>query len=103
MRPISPGVSAGSIPVHTGKPIGGGADAGVDVVYPRTHGETIRLRAAGVTLRGLSPYTRGNLCHPMPGLVNGWSIPVHTGKPDWSLPAKEAVKVYPRTHGETHT
>ena len=51
----------GSIPVHTGKPHRGGNRCTHIWVYPRTHGETQRYLVRLVRVRGLSPYTRGNL------------------------------------------
>ena len=50
-------------------------------VYPRTHGETRRVAGGGSTVRGLSPYTRGNHILDWLGQQIIGSIPVHTGKP----------------------
>ena len=55
------GECAGSIPVHTGKPISFSHFREVVMVYPRTHGETRSRQKLAHTAMGLSPYTRGNL------------------------------------------
>ena len=52
-------------------------------------------------MRGLSPYTRGNLVKGPPAAMSQRSIPVHTGKPTAIAFRIDPFKVYPRTHGET--
>ena len=91
-----------SIPVHTGKPARVGGCWATHQVYPRTHGETCPFKSKPSTVKGLSPYTRGNqsLCHRVP--VQSRSIPVHTGKPFSASSIGSMGMVYPRTHGETH-
>ena len=49
-----------SIPVHTGKPSITLFVFIKDMVYPRTHGETLEYHPMYPLFRGLSPYTRGN-------------------------------------------
>ena len=95
------GISRGSIPVHTGKPLpirGKGlgervyprthgetpCDAGsceICKVYPRTHGETSTPWRPRCAILGLSPYTRGNPPDWPSSATSPGSIPVHTGKP----------------------
>ena len=53
-------LSAGSIPVHTGKPSCACICSAAVGVYPRTHGETKLYAGDGNLGGGLSPYTRGN-------------------------------------------
>ncbi len=94
-------IQNGSIPVHTGKPTFFASIPVHSEVYPRTHGETFRLRSFSRSASGLSPYTRGNQQIFACAIGCFGSIPVHTGKPyplsgiDWQ------GRVYPRTHGET--
>ena len=91
----------GSIPVHTGKPRVICATTGFCWVYPRTHGETLLVLRLLRSIRGLSPYTRGNPCSGLWTRDKAGSIPVHTGKPLlWALDQSQRG-VYPRTHGET--
>ena len=71
------------------------------MVYPRTHGETLRVSYRAQTAPGLSPYTRGNPLPDFPSKKLSWSIPVHTGKPCPTPPMVAHSWVYPRTHGET--
>ena len=90
-----------SIPVHTGKPeMPWDFSQGVQV-YPRTHGETLYPVAPYDTIKGLSPYTRGNQQKIQYRGENHGSIPVHTGKPFAYLATACVSEVYPRTHGET--
>ena len=53
-------VYAGSIPVHTGKPLQHMLPLFLLWVYPRTHGETHVMIHDIMSIMGLSPYTRGN-------------------------------------------
>ena len=92
---------AGSIPVHTGKPTDDDGDTDTIEVYPRTHGETCALGFGPETLRGLSPYTRGNRTSIIHIETSRGSIPVHTGKPLHLREISLSIRVYPRTHGET--
>ena len=94
-------LQVGSIPVHTGKPQSQLDLVCVEMVYPRTHGETSRMEMPRIFCQGLSPYTRGNLCVHFFHQVNIWSIPVHTGKPCRRRGHRWGYWVYPRTHGET--
>ena len=95
--------TGGSIPAHTGEPLGGHCWAMNGRVYPRAYGGT-RHPAQCVRRRyGLSPRIRGNP-NPRPGdAVYYRSIPAHTGEPcdsDLTMPAR---KVYPRAYGGTFT
>ena len=71
------------------------------MVYPRTHGETYSKSRVMLFVRGLSPYTRGNLGSIANSANQLRSIPVHTGKPFQRQTCPMIRKVYPRTHGET--
>ena len=93
----------GSIPVHTGKPIGRGLHRTTVKVYPRTHGETTGDERATQVGEGLSPYTRGNRSPRHSRCTISGSIPVHTGKPIVNSRRSIENGVYPRTHGETIT
>ena len=50
---------------------------------------------------GLSPYTRGNPLELGQQRRQHGSIPVHTGKPLYTVRLLFESEVYPRTHGET--
>ena len=93
--------AAGSIPVHTGKPLTVPENHKHHKVYPRTHGETSCWSMLQKGCEGLSPYTRGNLVGLTNRLDYDGSIPVHTGKPSESAARSHTNGVYPRTHGET--
>ena len=93
--------AARSIPVHTGKPWMGLSGSCCPKVYPRTHGETTNTPSTMRFSKGLSPYTRGNLAAALLRAQRIWSIPVHTGKPDFPPGFGLGFGVYPRTHGET--
>ena len=91
----------GSIPAHTGEPAVRSGGAGLTRVYPRTHGGTAGQQRVRAALRGLSPHTRGNRRADFGRLLRGGSIPAHTGEPGGGMTAREADRVYPRTHGGT--
>ena len=95
------GISARSIPVHTGKPNKHRVFICHVVVYPRTHGETGNALGFQPGCPGLSPYTRGNPISSCTIRHNQRSIPVHTGKPAENTVSRGKSRVYPRTHGET--
>ena len=91
----------GSIPAHAGEPAGAGRGLPRRQVYPRPRGGTAQSVPNPLTIRGLSPPTRGN-----PSPASGWergyrSIPAHAGEPSTSRHTSEDWKVYPRPRGGT--
>ena len=92
--------AGGSIPAHTGKPRWSGARGSTRRVYPRPHGEAIRVRMESNAQQGLSPPTRGS--RRRRGRRPPWrrSIPAHTGKPRRAFRSPCRIRVYPRPHGE---
>ena len=91
----------GSIPAHTGKPIGT-AGGGISVgVYPRAYGETNPCPLRRARSGGLSPRIRGNHRRVHSQLDHRGSIPAHTGKPPLWHSRSLISRVYPRAYGET--
>ena len=102
-RRISTGLSAGSIPAHTGEPRPGCDRSSERKVYPRTHGGTVSAGIHPSWSPGLSPHTRGNRPGPPRRLGRSGSIPAHTGEPTHSTHRPVQIWVYPRTHGGTRS
>ena len=72
-------------------------------VYPRTHGGTDVAKLRQWDEEGLSPHTRGNLAPRSAWAAKPGSIPAHTGEPRLLPIPVPVIRVYPRTHGGTHT
>ena len=91
----------GSIPAHTGEPLGREPRSGPCGVYPRTYGGTMSLKVKVSSSMGLSPHIRGNRKARRNILLIQGSIPAHTGEPNHSHIMLITLKVYPRTYGGT--
>ena len=91
---------AGSIPAHTGKPLGVFPSTLKLPVYPRPHGEAVDNDITDILDQGLSPPTRGSRGPDLVQVGVVGSIPAHTGKPPASLSPSVFIWVYPRPHGE---
>ena len=91
----------GSIPVGTGNPFQNGLAAGVLRVYPRGHGESVKLAATAAVAAGLSPWARGIQLLKADAPEGQRSIPVGTGNPGYYRQQEARLGVYPRGHGES--
>ena len=71
----------GSIPAHAGEPWMVSSESGAPRVYPRPRGGTLAERDSRLSVRGLSPPTRGNHHKARRQDTALGSIPAHAGEP----------------------
>ena len=94
-------VFRGSIPAHAGEPFLVGFNYRQGRVYPRSRGGTDMYAPSMISLRGLSPLTRGNpVCGSSLDDRCG-SIPAHAGEPGGRCFHPRRLGVYPRSRGGT--
>ena len=100
-RRHDPGLPAGSIPAHAGKPPCTSRTRWRSRVYPRACGETLAAVCVTGLAWGLSPRMRGNRARRSCRCDLHGSIPAHAGKPRGIPASYAAERVYPRACGET--
>ncbi len=91
----------GPIPAHAGQPNALTRCCAVPRAYPRSRGATDALEESSLSIRGLSPLTRGN---PNPARIFMFTegpIPAHAGQPGARSPASSTAGAYPRSRGAT--
>ena len=91
----------GSIPAHAGEPHHDEVVRRRAPVYPRPRGGTDQRQFGNVSLRGLSPPTRGNPLRRSLSDPSERSIPAHAGEPRQRQRRARIHAVYPRPRGGT--